>query len=187
VGYEPGKRLADFWALETLKPGATDFLQFADMTAHKNRMQGNDFVQSEMYKHELRCFDCHDVHSSSTSQLRLPGNQLCLSCHQPGMQGGAALKVSVEEHTHHKADSAGNLCVSCHMPRIEQTIKGNFVHAHTFRFITPQLTETRGVPNPCTSCHTDKTTVWASGQLRTWETESPWRVGAIVPALHPAR
>ena len=56
-------RLADFWKLEELKPGVTNFYQFADMTAHKNRMQGNDFVQSNMYHRQLRCFDCHDVHS----------------------------------------------------------------------------------------------------------------------------
>ena len=33
-----------------MKPGTTGSLQYADMTAHKNRMQGNDFVQSNMYQ-----------------------------------------------------------------------------------------------------------------------------------------
>ena len=55
MGYEPGKKLADFWKLEELRPGVTSFYQFADMTAHKNRMQGNDFVQSNMYHRQLRC------------------------------------------------------------------------------------------------------------------------------------
>jgi hypothetical protein len=32
------------------------------------------------------------------------------------------------------------------------------VHAHTFTFITPAMTEKYKIPNPCTSCHTDKTT-----------------------------
>ena len=50
-----------------LKPGVTNFFQFADLTAHKNRMQGNDFVQSNMYHREMRCFDCHQVHSSAVS------------------------------------------------------------------------------------------------------------------------
>ncbi len=61
VGYTAGERLADVWSLEELKPGVTNFLQYADMTAHKNRMQGNDFVQSTMYHRQLRCFDCHQV------------------------------------------------------------------------------------------------------------------------------
>ena len=65
VGFVPGQRLADYWKLEELKPGVTNFYQFADMTAHKNRMQGNDFVQSTMYHRQLRCFDCHQVHSNA--------------------------------------------------------------------------------------------------------------------------
>ena len=37
------------------------FTHFADGTAHKNRMQGNDFVQSAMYTRGVTCFSCHDV------------------------------------------------------------------------------------------------------------------------------
>ncbi len=40
------------------------FTHFADGTAHKNRMQGNDFVQSLMYKRGVTCFSCHDVHGT---------------------------------------------------------------------------------------------------------------------------
>src|SRR5580698_1459279 len=105
VGFLPGQRLADYWRLEEVKPGVTNFYQYADLTAHKNRMQGNDFVQSTMYHRELRCF-------------------------------------------------------ACHMPAIQQTIKDNYVHAHTFRFITPQQTEQSGIPNPCASCHKDKSNDW---------------------------
>ena len=67
VGFLPGQRLADYWKLEELKPGTTNFYQYADLTAHKNRMQGNDFVQSVMYHRQLRCFDCHDVHSNQNT------------------------------------------------------------------------------------------------------------------------
>ena len=65
-----------------------------------------------------------------------------------------ASKAPISEHTHHAEGSAGSQCTACHMPRIEQTIKDNFVSAHTFRFISPVLTEQSGIPNPCTSCHT---------------------------------
>jgi hypothetical protein len=63
------------------------------------------------------------------------------------------------------------------MPAIEQTIADVMVRSHTFRFITPAMTETLKVPNPCTSCHTGKSNAWASEALRSWPEFSPWRVG----------
>ena len=175
VGFVAGERLADFWKLEELKPGVTNFFQYADETAHKNRMQGNDFVQSNMYHRQLRCFDCHEVHSNEIeSNLVAKGNALCLMCHNKANPAG--LHGTVSEHTHHAANSAGSDCVACHMPHIEQTIKDNYVAAHTFRFISPAETDATGIPNPCTSCHKDKTTAWANEQLRSWSTTSPWRV-----------
>jgi len=177
VGFRVGERLADYWRLEKLKPGRTDFFQYADMTAHKNRMQGNDFIQSVMYHRELRCFDCHDVHSNANpASLRAVGNALCLRCHASDMNNPAGLKGTVSEHTHHAEGSKGSQCVACHMPLIEQTIAGNYVASHTFRFITPALTEESGVPNPCTLCHTDKDNAWAAAQLKTWNSVSPWRM-----------
>ena len=174
VGYTAGDRLADYWQLEEAKPGATNFFQYADLTSHKNRMQGNDFVQSNMYHREIRCFDCHQVHSSSVSNLPVSGNALCLGCHSK--QNPAGLRGTVSEHTHHPANSAGSQCTACHMPRIEQTIKDNYVAAHTFRFITPDDTVQSGIPNPCTSCHKDKSSDWAREELAKWSTTSPWRV-----------
>lgn len=175
VGFLPGQRLADTWKLEELKPGTTDFFQYADLTAHKNRMQGNDFVQSNMYHRQLRCFDCHEVHSNQNeSNLIAKGNALCLTCHTK--ENPAGLKGTVAEHTHHAESSTGSQCIACHMPHIEQTIKGNYVAAHTFRFITPTETRQSGIPNPCTSCHTNKSNEWAEQELRGWKTASPWRV-----------
>lgn len=175
VGFLPGERLADFWHLEELKPGVTNFYQFPDLTAHKNRMQGNDFVQSVMYHRQIRCFDCHDVHSNEhKSNLIYQPNTLCLGCHN--RHNPAGLKGTVPEHTHHQWDSKGSQCVACHMPHIEQTLKDNFVAAHTFRFISPEETLQFGIPNPCTSCHKDKKPEWALEQLKRWSTASPWRV-----------
>jgi len=62
------------------------------------------------------------------------------------------------------------------MPAIAQTIGDVMVRSHTFRFITPTMTETSKIPNPCTSCHKDKSNAWASEQLRSWPEFSPWRV-----------
>jgi predicted CXXCH cytochrome family protein len=175
VGFTAGDRLADYWRLEELKPGTTNFFQYADMTAHKNRMQGNDFIQSTMYHRELRCFDCHEVHSAANpANLKAVGNALCLGCHTK--ENPAGLHGTVSEHTHHAPGSKGSECVACHMPLIAQTIKDNYVASHTFRFITPTLTEQSGVPNPCTSCHADKTNAWALQQLKSWKSVSPWRM-----------
>ena len=178
VGYHVGLRLADYWNLEDITLGETNFLYFADGTAHKNRMQGNDFVQSLMYRHGVTCASCHDVHGTGNdAQLRKPADKLCLGCHGPGSPNGPH-EQTLGEHTHHKTGSAGSQCIACHMPKIEsEGVPGSFVRSHTFRFISPAMTDKYKMPNPCTACHADKTTSWATAQLETWKNVSPWRVG----------
>lgn len=175
VGYSVGLRLQDFWTLETGTLGQTSFTHFADGTAHKNRMQGNDFVQSVMYRRGVTCFSCHDAHGTGNyAQLIKPADKICLDCHGPLSTNGPRT-ATLEEHTHHKQGSPGSECVACHMPQIETTIGDVKVHAHTFRFITPAMSDKYSIPNPCTSCHTDKSTTWANEALRGWPERSPWR------------
>lgn len=176
VGFHAGLRLEDFWELEEHKLGDTTFTHFADGTAHKNRMQGNDFVRSVMYTRGVKCSSCHDAHGTDNDALLLkPTSVMCLECHGPGSPNGPHTST-VEEHTHHKRGSAGDECIACHMPKIEQTLANVNVRSHTFRFITPAMTDSYKIPNPCTSCHTDKTTAWATAALRTWSGISPWRM-----------
>ena len=176
VGFQVGLKLADFWTLEEHKPGETTFTHFADGSAHKNRMQGNDFVGSLMYARGVTCYSCHDVHGTENNALlRKPGNSLCLDCHGPSSPNGPHAPT-IEQHTHHKAGSTGNECVGCHMPKIAQTIADVNVRSHTFKFIPPSATETLQVPNSCNSCHTDKTVQWTKDTLKTWPQFSPWRV-----------
>ena len=176
VGYRVGLKLQDFWELEEHTLGETTFTHFPDGTAHKNRMQGNDFVQSVMYRRGITCFTCHDAHGTDNyAQLRKPADKLCLDCHGPLSPNGPRT-ATLEEHTHHKDGSPGSQCISCHMPKIEtEGIPGAYVRAHTFRFIAPDMTDKYRIPNPCTSCHTDKTTAWATEALRHWPERSPWR------------
>ena len=178
VGYNVGQHLGDFWKLEDINLGQTDFLHFADGTAHKNRMQGNDFVQSVMYRHGVTCASCHDVHGTDNyAQLRKPADKLCLDCHAAGSPNGPHA-ASLAEHTHHKEGSAGSQCIECHMPRIEtEGVPNSFVRSHTFQFLSPAMTDKYKIPNPCTSCHKDKSTQWATQQLMSWQSVSPWRVG----------
>jgi predicted CXXCH cytochrome family protein len=176
VGYEPGKNLRDFWQLEEHKLGETTFTHFADGTAHKNRMQGNDFVQSAMYSHGITCFSCHDVHGTENrAQLLKPASVICLQCHGPSSPNGPHAPT-IEAHTQHKEGSAGDECVNCHMPKIETQLADVNVRAHTFKFIPPSSTVQDKVPNACNTCHTDKTPQWASDALRKWPGRSPWRV-----------
>ena len=177
VGYQVGQRLQDSWQLEKCTLGQTNFYYFPDCTAHKNRMQGNDFAQSVMYRHQITCSSCHDVHGTKNyAQLIKPANEICLDCHGP-MSANGPHTATIEEHTHHKAGSAGSQCVACHMPAIEsEGVPGAFVHAHTFRFISPEMTDKYGMPNPCTSCHRDKSTAWAEKAMAGWPGEPPWRV-----------
>jgi predicted CXXCH cytochrome family protein len=176
VGYHVGKRLQDFWQLEEHKLGETTFTHFADGTAHKNRMQGNDFAQSVMYERGVKCSSCHDVHGTANNALLIkPANVMCLECHGSGSPNGPHTST-LQEHTHHAAGSPGNECVACHMPKIEQTIADVNVRSHTFRFISPAMTDAYKIPNPCTGCHKDKGTSWASAQLKQWQSVSPWRV-----------
>ena len=176
VGFDVGKNLADYWKLEEHKLGETNFMHFADGTAHKNRMQGNDFVQSLMYTRGVTCFSCHDPHGSdNVAMVRKSGNALCLDCHGPNSQAGPHAS-SIEAHTHHKAGSPGNECIGCHMPKIAETISDQKVRSHTFHFVTPGDTETLKIPNACNVCHTDKSTEWAKAALESWPDRSPWRM-----------
>ena len=175
VGYTVGLKLADFWQFEEHRLGEQTFTHFADGTAHKNRMQGNDYVQSSMYAHGVACFTCHDSHGTpNDALLRKPASQLCLDCHGPRSPNGPRAPT-LEQHTHHLAGSTGSDCVACHMPKIAQTIADVNVRSHTFAFITPAMTDRLKIPNACTSCHSDKTTGWATDALKSWSGMSPWR------------
>ena len=176
VGYHIGLKLSDYWALEDHKLGELTFTHFPDGTAHKNRMQGNDFVESLMYTRGVTCFSCHDPHGTENeAMLRKPVNGVCLTCHGPNTQNGPHAP-SIEAHTHHKVGSTGDQCVACHMPKIQQTIADVNVAAHTFHFITPSETETMKIPNACNVCHTDKDVAWAKEAIKSWSDRSPWRM-----------
>ena len=175
VGYEPGDRLADHWTLEEHHLGEETVTHWPEGSAHKNRMQGNDFVTSVMYTKNVACWDCHDVHGTeNNADLIKPAQSLCLTCHGPESPAGPRGNT-LTRHTQHSEDK-GVGCVDCHMPSIARTISDVTVSSHTFRFISPTATERYGIPNPCTSCHTEMTDDEAAGQLRNWGTISPWRV-----------
>jgi tetratricopeptide (TPR) repeat protein len=122
------------------------------------------FVQSKMFQNDIRCSDCHDVHSL---ELRAQDNGLCTRCHQ------AEAYDAAEHHFHKKIHegkpSDGARCVKCHMP--EQTYMVIDERAdHSLRVPRPDLSVRLGVPNACnqTGCHADKDAAWAAKETETW-------------------
>jgi len=122
------------------------------------------FVQSKMFKNDVRCSDCHDVHSL---QLVEQGNKLCLQCHQ------AEAYDSYEHHFHKKehegVPSDGHLCVKCHMPERPFMVV-DWRADHSLRVPRPDLSLEIGVPNACSQsgCHDDQTVEWAVEHYRKW-------------------
>ncbi len=133
------------------------------------------FTQSKMYHREVRCSDCHDVHSIKPIK---EGNGLCLQCHR-------AEEYDTKEHHFHKkkgeqgepvtsADGrvlfdigSGAECVQCHMPgRLYMGI--DYRPDHSFRIPRPDLSITIGTPNACNRCHMDKTAQWSDEYITKW-------------------
>jgi tetratricopeptide (TPR) repeat protein len=122
------------------------------------------FLQSKMYRNNVRCSDCHDVHSL---QLLREGNALCLQCHT------AAVYDSSDHHFHKKIyegePSDGALCVKCHMPERPYMVIDERAD-HSLRVPRPDLTLELGVPNACgqSGCHDDKSAQWAADYFTRW-------------------
>jgi predicted CXXCH cytochrome family protein len=139
-------------------------------------MQGNDFVQSVMYSRGVHCWSCHDVHGTDNEMnLLKPATVICLECHGTNSPNGPHAS-SIQAHTHHQAGSPGSECIECHMPKVARTTVDVYVRSHTFRFITPAMSEQYKIPNACNLCHTDKSTQWATEALRRWPDQSQWRM-----------
>ena len=122
------------------------------------------FVQSKMYANDVRCDDCHDVHSL---KLHHEGNDLCLQCHL------GATYDAYEHHFHQKEvegePSDGALCVKCHMPE-QPFMVVDWRADHSIRIPRPDLTQEIGVPNACgqSGCHDDQTVEWSADAYTTW-------------------
>jgi predicted CXXCH cytochrome family protein len=128
-----------------------------------------------MYRRGVTCASCHDAHGTENyAQLRKPAALICFDCHAPNSPNGPHT-ATIEDHTHHAKGSTGSDCVACHMPKIEQTIANVNVRSHTFKFITPAMSDQLKIPNACTGCHTDRPNEWATEALRGWSGISPWR------------
>lgn len=173
VGYQPGLELAKFWNGFKPEDGKQTAEFWHNGTAHKNRVQGNAFVQSVMFDHGIQCTNCHDMHNSTHTAMTIKAadtNALCLTCHGSGKDHGPK-EDSVTAHTHHAALSTGSQCIECHMTKTGDNAVAHEARNHTFDFISPADTIKTGDPNSCTACHADKTPEWALEFVKQWWAE----------------
>ncbi len=133
------------------------------------------FTQSKMYHRDVKCSDCHDVHSI---KLKREGNDLCLQCHR-------AAEYNTPQHHFHKIKGekgepirskdgkilfdvgSGAECVQCHMPGRNYMVI-DYRPDHSIRIPRPDLTEKIGTPNACNRCHRDKTAKWSDEWITKW-------------------
>lgn len=116
------------------------------------------FVQSKMFDKGVRCSNCHDPHST---QLKAPGNGVCLQCHNtagitaaPGVDGAGlqAKNYDSPDHHHHQPGQAGSQCVDCHMPG-KLFMVNDLRHDHSFTLPNPALVNRIGGTDACLGCH----------------------------------
>lgn len=170
VGYQPGKTLSDFWHGFEPEGGKQTNEFWSNGTAHKNRIQGNTFVQSVMHDRGLQCTNCHDSHGSRNVSMTIKSaetNALCLTCHGPGKRNGPRYET-ITDHTHHAPNSTGSQCISCHMPRTGENAVEAESRNHSFNFISPTESIGKKTPNSCNLCHSDKSPQWALEAFNKW-------------------
>ena len=137
------------------------------------------FTQSKMHQNNVRCSNCHDVHSL---KLKFDGNKLCHQCHKKE-------KYDAYEHHFHKNFNEegdplilnngativkvgeGAQCVACHMPG-RYFMGVDYRRDHSMRIPRPDLSDNLGTPDACTQCHTDQTSDWATSYTSKWYPES---------------
>lgn len=133
------------------------------------------FLQSKMAAREVRCSDCHDVHS--TRRVK-EGNDLCLQCHRTAVYDTANHhfhKKEGEDGTPIRSEDgqilftvgSGAQCEACHMPGRTYMVV-DYRPDHGFRIPQPDLTISTGSPNACNRCHQDKSVRWSSEAILKW-------------------
>ncbi|HEX6812030.1 MAG TPA: tetratricopeptide repeat protein [Planctomycetota bacterium] len=150
--FVPGKPLLDTHWPELL----TAPLYHADGQMREEVYDYQSFLQSRMAQKGVTCSDCHEPHSG---KVRLPGNALCLQCHEA--------RFDSKQHHFHAEGTAGASCVACHAPTV--TYMGvDARHDHSFKVPRPDLAARFGVPDACTGCHREQQPAWAEAKLQQW-------------------
>lgn len=174
--FKPGDNYFDHHLLSV--PDEAD-LFYPDGQVRDEDYEFTAFSGSRMHAAGVRCVDCHEPHSAKTV---LPGNLLCLRCHNGSYPKSPVIDLA--QHTFHKAESTGSQCVNCHMPQTTY-MQRHVRHDHGFTIPDPLLTKEQGIPNACNRCHTDKNADWALQAVEKWygpKMERPYRQRAKMMA-----
>lgn len=179
--FKPGDRFLDHHELV-----GVDYSDryFPDGQIRDENYEYASFLGSRMHAAGIWCLDCHNPHSAKTT---LPGNFLCLRCHN-GSYTNAPI-VDPVSHSRHKVfgydtngvlgnldlmaykpkeiKETGGECVNCHMPQTAY-MQRHWRHDHGFTSPDPLLTKQSGVPNACNRCHQDKDADWALRYCNEW-------------------
>jgi len=156
----PGEPFADHFSLTVTDE--TD-IYHPDGQVRDENFEYASFLSSRMHHAGVRCIDCHDPHSG---KRLMPGNQLCMRCHD-GSGAMSAPVIDPVAHSRHAPDSPGNDCTSCHMPQTTY-MQRHPRHDHGFTIPDPLLTKHFGTPNACNRCHTDQDADWALRHTDAW-------------------
>jgi predicted CXXCH cytochrome family protein len=170
-GFTVGKRLMD----DYLPSALTRELYALDGKIKDEVFEHGSFAQSKMFDKGVRCSNCHNPHSS---ELKAPGNGVCLQCHNTagktpvaGVDGRGlqAKNYDSSEHTRHAMGQPGSQCVDCHMPG--KFYMGNdFRHDHSFSIPNPERAKKLGTPDACLTCHQGKAGDKVTEQFKHWNT-----------------
>ena len=120
------------------------------------------FLSSKMYERGVACVDCHNPHSAKPL---LPGNDLCMRCHNGAFTNAPVIIPA--NHVHHKLTDKGGECIGCHMP-VTVYMQRQPRHDHGFTIPDPLLTKQLDIPNACNRCHTDQSVGWALDYTKQW-------------------
>ncbi|QAY86556.1 tetratricopeptide repeat protein [Pseudomonas arsenicoxydans] len=172
-GYTVGKRLMD----DYLPSPLTRELYALDGKIKDEVFEHGSFAQSKMFDKGVRCSNCHNPHST---ELKAPGNGVCLQCHNSagktsvaGVDGKGLQAKNYDsiEHTRHTMGQPGSQCVDCHMPG--KFYMGNdFRHDHSFSIPNPERAKKLGTPDACLTCHQGKAGDKVTEQFKLWSSSS---------------
>jgi predicted CXXCH cytochrome family protein len=183
-----GKPLMDAYLPSTL----TTELYELDGKIKGEVFENGSFVQSKMFDKGVRCSNCHDPHST---QLKAPGNAVCLQCHNtagitalPGVDGAGleAKNYDSPEHHHHQPGQAGAQCVDCHMPG-KLFMVNDLRHDHSFTLPNPALTQRIGGSDACLGCHLNMPATQVLSAFEAWYGEPDNATGKYALSLWQAR
>lgn len=132
------------------------------------------FTQSRMYMEDVKCNDCHNVHSG---ELILEGNALCLQCHRSDVYDtynhhfhqydGPGSLEAIDEFGVKQTVGTGAQCINCHMPG-KYYMGADYRRDHSFRIPRPDLSARLETPNACNQCHANQSVDWAVRSLEDW-------------------